>query len=298
MYRFEQASGLALVMALLAVSTAGAQSVSVDTPDGEPVERCDQLKISFDEQPAARGEQQLAVARGDAPTLTVDAPQHGGVYAVGSERADYSVTACTAWPQGGGAVPAIEVAARGEAVVTSGPAHGRWLVYLIIKAPRDAGLVLQATNGPISVREMAGTVTARTTNGPIGVKGCTGKLEARAQNGPIGFEGSGGEVSLNTQNGPIAVRLGGTEWQRGSLEAHAQNGPIAVRVAEGYRSGVRVESSNHSPWSCKGAACSAGRKNWDDSTRWVELGTGPTVVRISTQNGPVAIGDSSGKDWD
>ena len=37
--------------------TGAAQNISVNTR-GEPLERCDQLDISYDSQPAARGEQQ------------------------------------------------------------------------------------------------------------------------------------------------------------------------------------------------------------------------------------------------
>jgi len=287
--------GAALFFGLLAngLPAAASQNISVNTRN-EPLERCDQLDVSYDSQPAARGEQQLSVPLADAPALTVSPTENGGVHVVGWDRAEYAITACKAAPTAA-AVDGIDVAVSRGVVTANGPSSGRWVVYLIIKAPTRADLTLKTTNGPISLAGVSGSVHARTTNGPIGLKDSGGRIDARAQNGPVSFSGRGGEVSLTAVNGPINVRLDGDRWQDGSLAARAENGPVHVRVAENYQSGVRVESSGHSPWSCKGEACRAGRKDWDDRGRSVELGTGPTVVRISTQNGPVAISSPSDK---
>jgi hypothetical protein len=268
--------GTALFIGVLANGlVAAAQSISVNTR-GEPLERCDQLDVSFDSRPAARGEQKFSVLLADAPALTVSPPENGGVHVVGWDRAEYAITACKAAPTAA-VVDGINVSVNRGVVTANGPSSGRWVVYLIVKAPTRADLTL------------------KTTNGPIGLKDSGGRIDARAQNGPVSFSGHGGQVSLTAVNGPINVRLDGDRWQDGSLAARAENGPVHVRVAENYRSGVRVESSGHSPWSCKGEACRAGRKDWDDRGRWVELGTGPTVVRISTNNGPVAISSPSDK---
>jgi hypothetical protein len=287
--------GIALFIGVLAcgLPAAAGQNISVNTR-GEPLERCDQLDISFDSRPASRGEQQLAVRLSEAPALTVSPPENGGVHVVGWDRAEYAITACKAAPAAA-AVDEINVSVSRGVVTASGPSGGRWVVYLIVKAPMRADLTLKTTNGPISVAGVSGSVQAHTTNGPIGLKDSGGRIDARAQNGPVSFAGHGGEVSLTAVNGPINVQLDGDRWQDGSLSARAENGPVHVRVAENYLSGVRVESSGHSPWSCKGEACRAGRKDWDDRGRSVELGTGPTVVRISTVNGPVAISSPSDK---
>jgi hypothetical protein len=285
--------GAALFTGVLAGGPAAgaSQNISVNTRD-EPLERCDQLEVSFDSRPAVRGDQQLSVPLAEAPALTVSPPANGGVYVVGWDRAEYAIAACKAAATAS-AVDGIDVSVRNGVVSASGPSGSRWVVYLIVKAPVRASLTLETTNGPIDVTGIAGTVHARTTNGPIGLKDSAGRIDARAQNGPVSFSGRGGEVSLVAVNGPINVRLDGDRWQTGSLAAEAQNGPIHVKVADNYQSGVRVESSGHSPWSCKGQGCGAGRKDWDDDGRSVELGSGPTVVRISTRNGPVAISSGS-----
>jgi hypothetical protein len=287
--------GTALFLGVLAngLPLAASQNISVNTR-GEPLERCDQLDVTYDSQPAARGEQNLLVPLADAPALTVSPPENGGVHVVGWDRAEYAITACKAAPTAA-AVEGIDVSVSRGVVTANGPSSGPWVVYLIVKAPTRADLTLKTTNGPISVAGVSGSVHARTTNGPIGLKDSGGRIDVRAQNGPVSFAGRGGEVSLTAVNGPINVRLDGDRWQDGSLAARAENGPVHVRVAENYRSGVRVESSGHSPWACKGEACRAGRNDWDDRGRSVELGTGPTVVRISTVNGPVAISSPSDK---
>ena len=74
------------------------------------------------------------------------------------------------------------------------------------------------------------------------------------------------------------------------IEAHTQNGPASLRIPSNFRSGVVVESDGHGPVSCRAAACKEARRTWDDEdNRKIELGSGPTVVRMSTVNGPVSV---------
>ena len=144
-----------------------------------------------------------------------------------------------------------------------------------------------ASNGPIHVAKVAGATTARAQNGPIKLVDVSGRVSARTENGPIAYEGGSGTVDLQAQNGPVAVRLAGSKWADGSLTASAQNGPVKLQVPRGFASGVRVRSSQHSPWKCQG--CDDGRRTWDDASRSVELGSGPVAVTLSTVNGPVAV---------
>jgi DUF4097 and DUF4098 domain-containing protein YvlB len=160
---------------------------------------------------------------------------------------------------------------------------------MLVEAPRDSAIDLEATNGPLEVRDFGGRTVARTTNGPISLHNVEGTVTARAQNGPLKFVGNTGAVDLQTENGPIAVRLAGDRWASGSLTAHTQNGPVKVEVPPDFGSGVRVESSNHAPWKCQGTACESARRSWDDGSRWIELGRGPLAVRVVTVNGPVAV---------
>ena len=301
--------GIGIVSAICVAAPARATSrsghnMSVSTDEG-PIDDCRQVRVSFDHDEAARAEETLDVAPARG-ALRLRAPVHSGIYVQGSDRTDFSVTACkaAALPQD---LARISVSFENGDLALRGPESRDWLVYLIVRAPRGASLDLEVRNGPVSVRGISGSVTARTENGPlsfrdssgsikaeakngpIALKECTGTVDAQAINGPVSVSGSGGDTNVQTQNGPISVRLSGTRWD-GRLEAHASNGPLSLSLPEGYRSGVRVESSGRSPFQCRARACAEARKNWDEDSRRVEFGDSASpVVRLSTVNGPVSI---------
>jgi len=248
--------------------------------------------VEFDDEPAATAEETITVPAGTSNTLTVKPPQNGGVYVIGSARKDYTVITCKAVAPGADAraqLDAIHTTANGGTVSTTGVSNDDTMVYYIVDAPSDGALDLSAHNGPISVRQFGGRSKLRTQNGPVSLDNVSGQVNAFAQNGPIHFRGDRGTIELETQNGPIGVDLAGTRWTDGSLTARAQNGPAQLKVPTGFTSGVRVESSNHSPWSCDGPGCGRARKDWDDNSRSFELGDGPVLVRVSTVNGPIQV---------
>ena len=140
--------------------------------------------------------------------------------------------------------------------------------------PRGATLDLRTHNGPITLRNVNGTVNAETTNGPISI------------------DGGSGTTKLTAQNGPISVKLRGSSWD-GSLDARTQNGPVSLSVPASFRSGVVVEAEGHGPVSCRSEACRQVRRSWDDEdNRKIQLGSGPITVHLSTYNGPVTVRDS------
>jgi len=61
---------------------------------------------------------------------------------------------------------------------------------------------------------------------------------------------------------------------------------------------IVVESDGHSPFACRAEACDQVRsmKSGDDDNdffpRRVEFGSGPTVVHLSSHNGPVSVKNS------
>jgi len=206
----------------------------------------------------------------------------------GWDRADYSVETCRiAAAETRGAAEqiarGISVAHTAGRISYSGPAADstEWMAVFIIHAPRDASLDLEAKNGPIEVRGVNGNVKLRATNGPIAIAECGGSVEAHTTNGPIAFSGDRGEVHLNAQNGPISLKLGAETWNGAQLEARTVNGPLAVSLPENFRSGMRLETSGHTPVSCSAAPCRNGRTMQMNGTN--------DTIRMSTENGPVAI---------
>jgi DUF4097 and DUF4098 domain-containing protein YvlB len=181
-------------------------------------------------------------------------------------------------------------------IATKGPGdENDWTVYLLIRTPKSASIDLETTNGPISLYDVDGKLTARAHNGPISLKNFSGDAEITAVNGPISLDGSSGSVRIHTENGPISVALGGKAWSGAGLSADAQNGPLTVMVPSGYQSSFVVESRNHSPVSCEASICDNARKTWDDEHRRIEYGSAPAMIRLSTVNGPVSVRESREK---
>jgi DUF4097 and DUF4098 domain-containing protein YvlB len=154
---------------------------------------------------------------------------------------------------------------------------------------------MDTMNGPISLYDVDGKLTARATNGPISLKNFSGDAEITAVNGPITLEGSNGNVRIHTENGPISVALEGKTWNGAGLTADAENGPMTLRVPSGYQSSFVVESTNHAPVSCRASVCDNARKTWDDEHRRIEYGNVPAMIRLSTVNGPVSVEESREK---
>ena len=256
------------------------------TTDDRDITDCSQLRVTVDGEPAARAQE--VVPLGNVRSLTVRAPRNGGIHVTGSDSGRYEVTACKA-----AAIDAslndIRVRVNGNELTGDGPDDGRWVLYFLVRAPRGADLDLDAHNGPISVRNMSGTVGAHAVNGPISARNVDGTVNLETTNGPISLDGGSGTAKLNATNGPISVNLRGDSWN-GSLDAHTQNGPMSLRIPSTFRSGVVVESDGHGPVSCRAEACRQAKRTWDDEdNRRIELGSGPTVVHLSTVNGPVSV---------
>ena len=110
------------------------------------------------------------------------------------------------------------------------------------------------------------------------------------QNSPVSVDGGGGTMRVRTENGPISVHLQGDDWEGEGLDASAVNGPVALDLDDSFKGGIVVESSEHAPWSC-GSLCNGASRTWNDHGRRIEFGRTPARVKLSTENGPVAIGD-------
>ena len=273
------------VPATLLASHHGYNNLSVTTDDGS-VSSCADFRVTIDDQPAARAEE--AVNVGNPRALAVHAARNGGIYVTGGDSGRYEVTACKAAAIAT-SLSDIRVTMNGNEVSADGPDNERWLVYFIVRAPRGAELNLDATNGPISVRNLSGTIGAKAVNGPISAKELDGTFNLETTNGPISIEGGSGTAKANATNGPITVKLRGDAWN-GTLDAHTENGPMSLKISSNFRSAVVVESDGHGPVSCRADACREARRSWnDEDNRRIELGSGPATVHLSTSNGPVSV---------
>jgi DUF4097 and DUF4098 domain-containing protein YvlB len=289
-------SAYALLALVLTSARATSHHHSVSISDGyrRPITDCSDLRIRFDEQDAVVRSEEHNLTKSEAPVLRIHPHANGGVQVVGWDKDTYSVTACKAAEGRGDAaeriLSQIIVSIEKGKISTKGPGSDEeWTVYLLIRAPKSASIDLDTENGPISLYDVDGKLTARAHNGPISLKNFSGDADITATNGPISLEGTSGSVHIYTENGPISVALKGKTWSGTGLSADAQNGPLTLLVPAGYQSSFVVESRNHAPVSCQASICDNARRTWDDENRRIEYGAAPAVIHLSTVNGPVSV---------
>lgn len=266
-------------------------SVSINADSEKDVLDCSDIEVEFSDREALRSEDRMEIPA--SGTLQVMLEQRGGIRVQGSTGANYGVRLCKAIsPQYANQAAAmfsrIRATLEGRTLKVTGPSDADgWIGYLLVDAPGGASTRIEATNAPISLRNVSGNVAATAINGPISVKGSAGVIEAKTTNGPISFAGSEGEVNLTAVNGPVTVKLDGGAWNGRGLTASTANGPVSLALPDGYRSAVEV-TGGHGPWSCKGEICSEVVRT-DAELKSMTIGAGAPLVRLSTRNGPVSI---------
>lgn len=254
---------------------------------------CADFHFHFDHRDAVVQSEERTITKTEARTLRVLAEPNGGVQVEGWDQDNYGVTLCKAAEEGHDAnavLSQIHIKFQNNELSVSRPSSAdHWAAHLLIRTPKASALDLSAHNGPVSFRNVDGNLKIRAENGPVDVVKCTGQLDLNSHNGPVTLEGNSGKQTVHTQNGPVTVSLSGDSWQGDGLEASATNGPVNLQIPSGYRSGVILESAGYGPFQCHASVCSEGRKTWDDERKRIEFGSGPTLVRVSTVNGPVSV---------
>jgi hypothetical protein len=294
---------IALALPLAAVSGYHGHSsdsnhgLSVSIDDWEDLRDCSALRVHYNDRTVPVVEENVPVS--GMRSLKVRSDRNGGIRVVGGTSSTFAVKACKASALGNVNDIRVNLSANEVSADRAGN-DSRSVVYFLVFAPRNATLDLDASNGPISIDGVDGSITAHALNGPIGVKESSGTIDVHTQNGPISFAGNSGRVTLRATNGPISVKLGGSSWTSGNLDASTENGPLSLKVPAGYGSGVHVETDGNSPVSCRAAACRSAKKAYaesgedddDNGPRWprhIDLGTGARMVTLSTHNGPVSV---------
>jgi hypothetical protein len=298
--RLRIALGSALLLVCpAAIARADNWSFSTNvTSDGDKdVITCSDVEMTFwqdhkGDTPTVRRDQTISVRAPGSGPLRVSAPSYGGVWVQPSSNGTTSAIVCEAAAASSesaasAALDQLRIVNEGGELRLSGPGHEHWGAYIILSVPTGVSLDMSAENGALEVRNVQGAFTLHTENGPISLKNVRGKVDARAENGPIGFSGHEGDMDLRAQNGPVKVKLDAPSWSGKGLDASTENGPVKVVVPDNLQTGVRVQSSWHSPWKGKGVYSSTDSD--DDSRHEVILGKGTVLVRVSTVNGPVDI---------
>jgi hypothetical protein len=282
---------LAIALALVIIPAAGSAAHENFSINGED---CTARNFHWNDSPAFVAKQTID-GRG-LRSIKANVSQ-APVSVVGGNTGGYSIEVCKAAARAED-LDAIRVTLDGDELRSTGPAHRSWTVMYKIYVPRNADVQIEAKNGPLSFRNVDGTIVARSTNGPLSLQNVAGNIDATTKNGPISVRGGSGTMKVQAQNGPLSVNLDGNSWL-GTLDASTKNGPLSVKIPRGFNSGVVVESSGHGPFTCRAEGCERWRaaRN-DDENSWhserprrIELGNGHANVHLSTVNGPVTIKD-------
>jgi Putative adhesin len=256
-------------------------------------ESCADLHVRFDHHDAVYQSEERTITKAEAPILRVHAEANGGLYVQGWDNDSYSVTLCKATEQGPDAestLSQVHLALNAGDLRVSAPSlNEHWAAHIFIRAPKASTLELDAHNGPVTLSHVDGNLKARVDNGPVTIAGCSGELDLSAHNGPVTLKENSGKQIVHAENGPMSLALSGDSWDGAGLDARSTNGPVTLVVPSGYKSGVLLESDGNGPFQCHASVCSEGRKTWDEDVKRVEFGSGPTLVHISTVNGPVSV---------
>lgn len=264
---------------------------------GRNAERCSDLK-PHGSGDMAQATENFTISKSSASTLQISARNRAQIRVRGTDRSDYGVEVCKFAIAGSRsaadqALRDITIARNGGMIGATGPSDPdvNWQVVFFVQAPKDASLDLQSTNSPVAVSNMNGKLTVRSTNGPVSLDRVSGTIDAETNNGPIAMTAGSGEVRLHANNGPIALNLPDREWKGSLLEARTNNGPLSVSAPTGFRTGIRVETSGHTPISCGLDACRTARTEGRRFfPQMMQINGTSDVIRLSTHNGPVSVG--------
>ncbi|HEX8253895.1 MAG TPA: hypothetical protein VF846_12135 [Thermoanaerobaculia bacterium] len=282
---------LGIVLALVIGTTASAHGTFTTNGDN-----CTASNFQWDGEPAHVERQ---VIEAGALRSFKTSVEHAPLSIVGGNGGGYTIEACKAAERRED-LAAIQVTLQGGELRATGPEGRRWFVFYKVRVPDGANIDVETKNGPLSIRDVNGTVEARAANGPLSLSNVSGNVQANTTNGPISLKGGSGTMVVRATNGPLSVNLDGNSWRGGTLDASTQNGPLSLRMPRNYGSGVVVESNGRGPVSCRAEGCERYRaaerdddhpRHWSDEPRRFELGSGAEAVRLSTVNGPITIKD-------
>jgi len=263
--------GLVLLYALLGASTLVAQ----DSDDAKWLCRCEK---NWDDDDGERYcEVRHSGFRPSGGTLNIDPEENGGVDVIGWDRDSVAIT-LRIQAQARSKADAKELASKisvvgsGNSVRVDGPeSHRRahWSASLILMVPKRTSLTAYTINGPLSARNLSGSIELRSTNGPLSLEELAGDVRARVQ------------------NGPLSVELSGKGWDGKGLDAESVNGPVDLGIPDGYNAELETGTVN-GPMST-GVPLTITLQGRLRDRIHTKLGSGGAPVRVVTTNGPLTI---------
>lgn len=103
-------------------------------------------------------------------------------------------------------------------------------VRFVASVPKNTNLVIESSDGALSVERVSGQLQLRTGDGTIHAVETDGKLSANTGDGTIELENVSGQIDVQTSDG--SMRISGTPT---ALRARTDDGAVVLRVREGAK---------------------------------------------------------------
>jgi hypothetical protein len=103
-------------------------------------------------------------------------------------------------------------------------------VRFVASVPKNTNLVIESSDGALSVERVSGQIQLRSGDGNVRVVETAGKLSANTTDGTIELENVSGQIDVQTSDG--SMRISGTPT---SLRARTDDGAVVLRVRDGAK---------------------------------------------------------------
>ena len=203
--------------------------------------------------------EEMTFAHAELPALTITADPATTVIVSGSNAKDWSLRFCAV---AGGQTESdaadllrkIRLSRLGGIVSVTGPGYkeGRpTRNTLIVYAPADAPVIVNAVYSAIQVYDMSGPVRASTTHGRVKLLGTTGQVDATGM--VVDFAGDRGQVRLNA-DAEINLKITANRFD-GTLDASALR-PVRLLLPPGFASPIEAVVARKKDFVCRADICS------------------------------------------
>jgi DUF4097 and DUF4098 domain-containing protein YvlB len=214
--------------------------------------------------------------------LTIDGRANGGVRVKGWTRKDVLVraqvrTAASSEAEATALASQVFLQTAAGRIAADGPAQNdqqHWSVSYEVFVPQQSDLSLT------------------TGNGGIGVSDVRGQIEFTAHNGGIHLARLAGNVKGETTNGGVHIELAGSRWDGQGLDVRSVNGGVHLSLPSNYSARLETSTTNGRVHSEIPELATPREKQ--QRQIGVDMGGGGATIRVSTTNGSVHIGHTSG----
>ncbi|WP_170172684.1 DUF4097 family beta strand repeat-containing protein [Hymenobacter rigui] len=207
-------------------------------------------------------------------TLTVDARANGGITVRGWSGSTVKVRAlvtarAATLADARALVAAVKVSTQNN-LLRAGRANESldgWAVDYEVLVPATTNLDLKATNGSITIENVAGTLRLATTNGSLALRSVNG------------------DVRGQTTNGSLALQLTGESWVGSGLDVSTVNGSIDWQLPSVYAATILARTT-HGKIS---AELNTKRKSVLPHNLAATLGKGGAQLKANTVHGSITV---------